>query len=177
LFWARPLEGTGIPAILPLWLLYSLAAFVFLVLAQQFRIRSLPAALLAGALYGWLVEGVFAQTFYAMLPLSISFTGLAWHAVFTIGIGWWLLLRALAAPRALPSLGWSSALGIAYGAWAIGWWTQSSPIPVASFAFYSLLTTVGVASAYGVLMRWPLPVFSPSWGEYFVVVSAKMKSR
>ena len=77
LFWARPLPGTTLPAVIPLWLLYTSAAFVFLSLVSRWHIHTLARVVLAGALYGWLIKGVFTQTLYGMLPFSISFTALA----------------------------------------------------------------------------------------------------
>ncbi len=133
-FWARPLEGTTLPGALALLLPYSFAAYAFLVLVSTFRVRSLAAVFLAGALFGWLIEGVFVQTAYEQLPFSISFTGLAWHALLTVLAGWWALQWALRTGvwRAL----WVSTLvGTVYGLWATSWWSEAPPPPLPDVSY------------------------------------------
>jgi hypothetical protein len=81
---------------LPMTLLaYSTIGFVFLTAVTHFRIQDKWGLFLAGALFGWLAEGVLVQTTYEELPLSLSFTGLAWHALLTIWLGWYWLPQSL----------------------------------------------------------------------------------
>src|SRR5215831_10838705 len=94
-FWARPTEGTTWPGALLLLLPYSFAAYIFLTAVSTFHVRSTAAIFLAATLFGWVVEGVIVQTAYGNLPLSLSFTGLAWHALLTVMVGWWSMQRAL----------------------------------------------------------------------------------
>ncbi len=63
------------------WLAYSFLAFVFLTLVARFHIHTIWALFLAGAVFGLLAEGVLVQTTYESLPISISFTALAWHTL------------------------------------------------------------------------------------------------
>ena len=60
------------------------------------RCTAAAGVILVGALYGWLVEGVVAATVYGPLPVSLVWTGVAWHGLLTVGVGWWILL-----PRAV----------------------------------------------------------------------------
>jgi hypothetical protein len=171
-FWARPIEGTTLPGMLALLLPYSFAAYLFLATVSAFRVRTLAAVFLAGALFGWLVEGVFVQTAYESLPLSISFTGLAWHALLTVLVGWWALQWALRASvwRAL----WVSMLvGGVYGLWATSWWAESPPVtPLPAFAVYTLATTLVLMIAYWLAARLRVPRFAPSRLEWVVMLLA-----
>ena len=86
LFWARIRPEDSLKNWTSAWMAYSLMAFVFLAIVSHFNIKNIWALFLAGAVFGWLAEGVVVQTTYEMLPLSISFTGLAWHALLTVWI-------------------------------------------------------------------------------------------
>lgn len=171
-FWARPTEGTTLPGALEPLLPYSFAAYVFLALVSAFRVRTLAAVFLVGALFGWFVEGVFVQTAYESLPLSLSFTGLAWHALLTVLVGWWALQWALR--KSIWRTLWTAALvGIGYGLWAIYWWTDSPPpTPLPDFAVYTLTSTLALIVAYWLAARLRMTRFAPSRVEWAVTLLA-----
>ena len=52
LFWARARPGDSLGNWAQAWLAYSLLAFIFLSAVRHFRVRSLEALFLAGALVG-----------------------------------------------------------------------------------------------------------------------------
>jgi hypothetical protein len=107
------------------WIVYSLMAWVFLLLVRTLRIASFPALFLAGAVYGWLAEGIVVDTMYGSkdnpFPASISFTGLAWHALISVGVGWFWQGRLLSAGNLKHIALFSAAVGLGWGLWA-GWW-------------------------------------------------------
>ncbi len=150
LFWAHIRTDDSFKNWFSAWIVYSLMAVVFLRLVSYFRVKGIWALFLAGAVFGWLAEGVIVQTAYDMLPLSISFTGLAWHALFTVWIGWYAVQKAFLASSAWSSIGLSSLIGLIYGFWAINWWIEPdgkvSPIP--EFAIFTFTTTTLVIFAY-----------------------------
>src|SRR5690348_807196 len=79
-FWAgRPAQEFFWLEAIPTWLVYSCFAYFFLAAVSYFRVKSIWAFFLAGAIYGWLGEGVYVQTMYDTFPMNISWTGLAWH--------------------------------------------------------------------------------------------------
>ncbi len=155
LFWARP-RGPATEWI-AVWLAYSLMAYIFLALVQRFRVRSMWALFLAGAAFGWLAEGVVVQTTYEMLPLSISWTGLAWHGLITVLVGWYGVQRSFQASRPASAIGLSAALGLAAGLWAIMWWLEPGPdggvSAPAEYAAYMLVCTLLALAAYW-LLNW-----------------------
>jgi hypothetical protein len=74
----------------------------------------------AGAVFGWLLEGVVVGTAYEILPISISFTGLAWHGLISFSFGLWALPEILSRRCNLlfPAV---IGIGLFFGAWAINW--------------------------------------------------------
>lgn len=155
LFWSRVRPDDSLSGWLGAWLAYSLMAFIFLVLISHFRIKNIWALFLAGAAFGWIGEGIVVQTAYEILPLSISFTGLAWHALLTVWVGWYAVRKSLVSPDPLSTLKLAAAIGFFYGLWAISWWVEPdggiSTIP--EFAAFSFGTTGLVILAH-VLADW-----------------------
>ena len=163
MFWARPMPGTSLRELIPTTLAYSIAAYVFLWLVDAFCARSFEAVFLAGAAFGWLVEGVVVQTLYEQMPLSLSFTGLAWHALLTVGVGWYLIPRRLANGRLGRLACLAALIGVAYGLWAVWWWTEAPPpLPWRAFAGYAWPSSVVLILAYAIAGRIRLPAFRPS---------------
>ncbi|MEI2693218.1 MAG: hypothetical protein V9H69_27260 [Anaerolineae bacterium] len=184
LFWARVRPGDSLLEWASSWLVYSVMAFVFLSLLARFRVSSIWALFLAGAAFGWLLEGLVVQTTYENLPLSISFTALSWHALITIWAGWYALRRALAAGPGATLL-WAAAIGLFYGFWAISWWVEPDggvALPL-DFARFALLTSLPLVIAYWVYDRTVPGYFAPSRSAeivvavllalYFVVVAVR----
>ncbi len=155
-FWARVQPGDSLPNWLQTWLAYSLMAFLFLTVVAYFRLRSLAALFLAGAFFGWLGEGIVVQTAYENLPWSISFTGLAWHALITVLGGWLALQKALR--RGLrASLFVSLLAGVCWGFWGVTWiYEQDNPASPIAFTLFSFLATLILAAC----LYWVPGIFS-----------------
>jgi len=162
-FWARVRPGDSYLEWSSTWIAYSILAFVFLSLIARFRIQSIWALFLAGAVFGWLAEGVIVQTTYEGLPLSISFTGLAWHALISVWVGWYAVRKALRTSiRTTVLVG--AAIGLGYGFWAISWWVEPDgglAIPL-DFTRYALTTTILLLLAYWLEDRCIQAVFTPN---------------
>ena len=108
-----------------------------------------------GAVFGWLGEGIVVKTVFEMLPLSISFTALAWHALITVWVGWYAVQKSFIAASAWSTLIVSAAIGVCYGLWAIMWWNEpdGGVSTISEFALFSAVTTAFVILAYG-LAHW-----------------------
>jgi hypothetical protein len=197
-FWATPeREGMTIGGIAVTWLVYSLFAYVFLCVVNVFRVRSPWAVFLAGAFYGWFEEGIVVQTMYGTqdgpFPMSIAFTGLAWHALIGIFTGWYLVPKVLSENRMLKTAGLATMIGLFYGLWAISWLNEPPPpmkllldsgqknILLSHFAIYTFLTTAFLILIHCLYNRAMPFVFQPSkielWflgaatGLYFIFVT------
>ena len=155
LFWARLRPDDSLKNWFSAWIAYSLMAFIFLHLVTSFRIAEKSSLFLAGAAFGWLAEGLVVQTTYESLPLSISFTGLAWHALITGWSGWDAVRRALTSPASIRTFGLFAVIGAGYGLWAITWWLEpdGGVATLAEFSRFSLTITALVTLAYA-LANW-----------------------
>jgi hypothetical protein len=159
LFWARPRAGDTLMSWAATWALYSVLAFVLLVVIQHYRVASIWSLFLAGALFGWLAEGVIVQTMYEFFPLQISWTGLAWHALISVLLGWSFARQLLAEHRAYRSILFAAALGLFWAGWGISWW-QEDPLQIApplSFFTYALSSTLFLMAGY-----WLYAIVSPA---------------
>jgi hypothetical protein len=162
-FWARVRPGDSLAGWASTWIAYSILAFVFLSLLARFRIQSIWSLFLAGAVFGWLAEGVIVQTTYESLPLSISFTGLAWHALISVWVGWYAVRKALGTSYRSTLL-LSALIGLGYGFWAISWWVEPDggvALPL-DFARYALTSTILLLLAYWIADRCIQAVFTPN---------------
>lgn len=157
-FWSRWRPEDSLPGTLLALVVYGLAVQVCLFAAQRFRVAAEGAGawrrvFLIGAAYGWLVEGVLVTTVLDALPWTIPYTGLAWHALFTVLVGWWLIPRLLARSVA-PSLAWLAAIGFGVGTWAIFWrFNDGAPVEVPAFALFVSVSSVAYALGLYLWMR------------------------
>jgi len=149
-FWARVRPDDSFMNWVSTWIAYSLMAFVFLHLVTHFKIANRWALFLAGAAFGWMAEGIVVQTAYESLPLSISFTGLAWHALITVWIGWYALRRRLSEPTPLPTLKLAATIGAGYGLWAICWWLEpdGGVSTLSEFSAFVMTTSILVTISF-----------------------------
>ncbi len=127
-FWSFWRPGDNPNEFLITWLAYSLMGWIFLDLVRRFRVASFPPLFLCGAVFGWVGEGIVVDTMYGdptnPFPLSLSWTGLAWHALLTVGVGWFLVGKALTDEQPTKSALLSVAIGLGWGLWAVWWPTE-----------------------------------------------------
>jgi hypothetical protein len=161
-FWSTFRAEDSVVGWIITWLAYSLVVGVVLRVARRFPVRGLPGLVILGALYGWLVEGVVAATVYEQLPFSIVWTGVAWHGMLTVVVGWWLLPKVL---RAGGLRAWAvcALIGLAWGAWSVGWWgaapdqREEPVVPgLASYAFFVAIVSAAAILGYLLVDRVPL---------------------
>jgi len=171
LFWARPGPWATPREVIPTFLAYTLATGLFLVTVAFFRVRSMAALFLAGAVYGWFLEGVIVQTMYDDFPLNLSFTGLAWHALISVMVGWVILPASLSGRSIRRTAGLAATLGAGYGMWSLWWWTiEPPPAAPQAFTVYTLSLTLLLMASYGLAPRLGLMAFRPSRVEIVVLL-------
>ena len=176
LFWSFPRPGDTFADLLLTWVVYSLLAWGFLLLVRQCRIAAFPALFLAGAVFGWLAEGVVVDTLYGNatnpFPASISFTGLAWHALISVGVGWYWQAKVLTTGDARKIALFSVAVGLGWGLWA-GWWPAElgkANTSLAAFAGHTVSVFLPVFAAWVVLGRAGTEWFRPARFELPVLL-------
>lgn len=186
MFWATPdREGMDLVGITAAWLLYSLMAYPFLCVVSYFKARDPSAIFLAGAFYGWFEEGIIVQTAYGTpdtpFPMSISFTGLAWHAPIDVWVGWYLVRKVLAENNLRATLALACAIGLFYGLWGIFWWNEPPPhmkllldagrkdILLLHFVLFAFGTTALLVLAHWFYQRFRPTAFTPTKPELWTV--------
>ncbi len=154
--------------------MYMLATYCMLLGIQYFRISSLPGMVAAGALYGWITEGVIAMTIFGPggipLPFSISWTGLAWHMPLSVIAGWWWYHHALHTSWWV-SVRYASIAGLLWGIWSMTWFFEAVPIitTVGAYAAHAFtLTTLMIIGHY--LMQVKVAAFQASRIETLIIV-------
>ncbi len=157
-FWSFWRPGDTLPEFLITWIAYCLLGWIFLDLVRRFRVASFPPLFLCGAVFGWVGEGVVVDTLYGNstnpFPLSISFTGLAWHALLSVGVGWYLIGRALTEERPTKLALISLAVGVGWGLWALWWPTElgtEADTSVWGFASHAVLCSIPFLLAWFVI--------------------------
>ncbi|MHB9080327.1 MAG: hypothetical protein ACYC3X_22870 [Pirellulaceae bacterium] len=159
-FWSFPRPNDSLAELLLTWFVYSLLGWILLILVRRYRIANFLPLFLAGAIYGWITEGVVVDTLYGgpddPFPLSVSFTALSWHALLSVGIGWYLLPKALTAPTLHKTIRISLAVGFCWGLWAV-WWPnelgQQDQASIWNFAGHALTCSVLFIGAWVLLGR------------------------
>ncbi|MGD2247586.1 MAG: hypothetical protein PVF58_04210, partial [Candidatus Methanofastidiosia archaeon] len=167
MFWAK-FTGSGPIEWLVTYLLYCVATYVLLGVITTFQVRSVYAVFLAGAVYGWVIEGVIVQTMYEDFPLQISFTGLAWHSLISVLLGFYYVNYVLIQNNFKKTICTMVFIGVFYGFWSVCWWVEEGVItPVFEFFVYTIITTVPLVVAHWSFINL-LPVsFTPTkieWG-------------
>ena len=174
LFWARPLDSLTWPGIILTIIVYSWIVALFLATITYFRVSSFATLFLAGALFGWLDEGVLVQTLYAQLPISIAYTGLAWHALLVICALWFGLQQRLLSRAPWRLVRWGLVMGVGWGLWAVTWWTEPglAPTSIATFATYAFATISLFGGAAWLASRIAPRPFAPSRIEIILLIGA-----
>ncbi len=177
MFWSFFRPGDKLADLLLTWIVYSLLAWVFLLLVRQCRIAAFPALFLAGAVFGWLAEGVVVDTMYGNkdnpFPVSISFTGLAWHALISVGVGYYWQVKVLTTGNLKKIALLSVAVGLGWGSWA-GWWPAElgkANTSLAAFAGHTIAAFVPFLLAWLVLGIAGSEWFRPAKYELPVLLS------
>ncbi len=167
------LNDPGTPAsgafdLLLLWGIYSLMAYILMALIRRYRVASLPALLVAGAAYGWMLEGGIVGTVYEELPWSLSFTALAWHMPIDVLFGLYLVPKWLRGKHFAFNLRTAALTGLLWGFWAV-WPAQVIPLRPARFTVFAFITVGLLLAAYWLIGRIGLSAFQPRRGGMILV--------
>lgn len=149
---------------------YGFAAACFLHFLEKYRVRGWPSLLLAGSLYGWVVEGVVVPQAHEAPPLSYLWTAVSWHGLVDVLLVWVLLRRLVhgRAPRRTAVV--AAGLGLAWGVWAT-WLATDSPeklLEHREFVDLAWVTSIGwILGAY--LTERGGTCFRPTWFGRFLL--------
>ena len=179
LFWTVLWPDATAVDLLLTWLAYSALAYLFLAVIHWSAADGWSSTFLAGSIYGWLAEGGLANTLYggeasAPFPWSISLTGLSWHALLTIMVGWWGVRIALRTGRAKRLAMICAGVGVFWGVWSMFPLQEQPPIdtPIASFAAQALGFSVVLLLAWAVISKLGFDSFTPGWPGASIAAAA-----
>lgn len=161
--------GDLLAGVIPMWIAYTLEAYVFLAIVAHFRIRTLWALFLAGATYGWLLEGVVVQEMYLAFPFQVPFTGLSWHALIDVLVGWYLVRKILFTDAPRRTAGIAAGIGLFWSFWAIWAWQEFDLLTVGEFTLFACATALPLIPVYWLLNRLEPLVFTPHTWELRVL--------
>lgn len=117
---ARGLAALPELGAMTLW--YMLFASAFLIVLERFEVGTVAGLLLAGAVFGWVTEGVVVPVVHEAPPISFIWPSVSWHALVDV-MGGWFLLRLAMRRLALPWLVVLFAgLGVVWAFWASWTW-------------------------------------------------------
>lgn len=163
-FWAKynPAEMSFFGLVIT-YFFYFLITYIFLSVVTMFRVRTVWALFLAGAVYGWLIEGVIVQTMYEYFPLQISWTGLAWHSLISVFIGWYYVTTVILQNNYTDTIRVSLFVGLFYGVWSISWWVEDGFItPLPEFSLYVVVTSLILIGSYYMYNKLQPDPFQPT---------------
>lgn len=170
LFWSVWRPGDSVPDLIVTWLAYSTLAYLFLATVRLLRADDVWSVYLAGAVYGWLTEGGLIHTLYgteesAPFPISLIITGVSWHALISVLVGWYATGKALGSPRPARTAVLASGVGIFWGCWATFLWRETPPVvtPAPEFFAYATLMNLMLVGAWWVNLRVGWNRFRPGW--------------
>lgn len=175
-FWSFWRSDETIEGVLITWFVYSLITWLMLMVARSFRVASFSPLFLCGALFGWMAEGIVVDTFYGdpsnPMPFSISFTGLAWHALLSVVVGWWFVGRALIEPGPVATCRIATIMGLAWGLWALWWPAEldaATDASVLGFAKHTIAFSLPYLLAWAILAKTEPDWFKVTRGTAWVL--------
>jgi len=158
--------GTDFPV---RFLFYLVPTTALLWVASRLAVAGWQSIVLAGAVYGFVTEGVLTPVMYGAFPFdpfALSYTSLAWHALVTVCFGLIGLHHLLVRARVLTACAGVAAFGVFWGAWAVTLALPDGPtepsegiaaftgeVPVDRFALYTAAVTAVVALGHLALGR------------------------
>jgi hypothetical protein len=168
LFWSVWRAGDSVADQVVTWLAYSTATYLFLSTIAYFRANTLWSVCLAGGVYGWLIEGTLVPTLYgtedsAPFPLSLCVTGLSWHMLIAVVLGWFGFRRAFQSNRWMPTAAIAGGVGIFWGLWATFQWHETPPVvtPPAQFVLHAAVMSLLLVVTWWINLRIGIDNFRP----------------
>lgn len=103
-------------------LLYGVLGYLFLIIMQRYGVQTFSGFFVCASLLGFLIEGVPVPVVYSGLPLSIVWTSLAWHALLSVCVGWFLFRQVMTKCSWLKALVFNVVVGSCLGLWNAYMW-------------------------------------------------------
>lgn len=171
-FWGFYRRGSSIFDYLETYIVYALFAYIFLILLYWSGASNIWEVFLLGAIYGWVIEGLFVQTVYENLPYSISWTSLAWHALITIIWGFYLVYQSAVRENYYRVSLIFVIIGLLWGILATYWIIDLGYLPgVIEFSLFVLLCALLLGYGYVFFVKLLPNEFNPSKPELIILLA------
>ena len=155
-----------------LLLAYGLCAVMMMAVLTRWPPRDIWGVYLGGAVFGLLIEGIVVPTVYVLFPFQMIWTPLAWHALLTVLVGWWVYRRVMATGIWWHAAALNLSIGVFVGLWSAYLWNADESgaelvwtwQPTRAFAVQmgaGLAAFVGAHLLLDVAARWPARM--PAW--------------
>ncbi len=172
MFWCFYRHGTPIEEYLATYLVYVLLSYVFLYLLYWSQVYDKWGVFLIGAIYGWIIEGFIVQTMYEAIPLSISWTALAWHAGITILIGFYNVFGVIRTGNIKRLCLLFASVGVFWGLLSTFWIIELGYLPtITEFFMFISICSVLISLGYYTFLRTIPDKFSISRPEKYFLIS------
>jgi hypothetical protein len=165
-------------------LFYMLCTLWLLVPIYVFKVRSIWALFLAGALLGWAIEGIM-PIMYAELPMAVLWPAGSWHILVNVLLGWYFLREVLERNDPKTTVIIFVLMGLFWGVWGTWFWSGNGvadtagsdyppeisenipiiPIRPVDFALLTFTMTGLLVLGYAIVDRFGGRSFSPSKTE------------
>jgi len=104
-------------------LMYGILGYILIQILDKYKVRTFLGLFLAACLFGFLTEGVPVPVLYTGVPFTIVWTSMAWHAVITV-VMFWYLWRKFALDKSLfTNIWYNVSLGLLLGLWTVVGWS------------------------------------------------------
>ncbi len=143
MFTATSVLLSNLSYLLLAYLFYFMATWILLFIIEYFHVNDVWSLFLAGAFYGWILEGIYRTTMYSAFPIYLSWIGLAWHDLLSVIIFFYFIRRSIILDDKKTIAITTSLLGILWGIFQAGW-SQIKVSTVSPFVFsiYSFFATI-----------------------------------
>ena len=173
--------GVSIESILGVAVFYMIPARAGLWALGSGPSSRLHQVILAGAIFGFVVEGVLTTVVYedGVLPIMAAlFVG--WHGLLSVVAFWYLARRWLLASRRRALAVGSAAIGMLWGVWSIVYTLPEasedfdegfSIMEPAEFAIYAMVVGIAFAAAHYLIGHvWPETFRPGKWGSRGIIL-------
>lgn len=101
---------------------YGILAYVCLIILQKYHIENWEGFFITAVVFGFLIESIYVPVFYTAIPFTIVWTSMAWHALLSFGVGWYLFHKIYSQYKWKTIILFSTVMGVFLGLWNSYMW-------------------------------------------------------
>lgn len=98
-------------------LFYGILCYFTLILSQKYNVSNWNSFFILAFILGLIIEGTIVYYLYTGLPFTILWTSLAWHALLSVGVGWYVYHKIMSKGSLSLVILLNIIIGICLGLW------------------------------------------------------------